>query len=117
MENTMNSICRFIPAKTVNEGLETVYFVYETEFHKLKQPFQHATFFLQLVTRGNAQLVLDGHTYHLRRGTLVMIPPAAKYIVEGDADFAYICCQKVFEYCMTERACTACDKKGFTFEY
>ena len=86
----MNSICRFIPAKAVNEGLETVYFVYETEFPKLKQPFQHATFFLQLVTRGNAQLHLDGHTYHLRRGALLMIPPNVKYTVEGDGDFAYM---------------------------
>lgn len=86
----MNSICRFIPAKNKNEGLETVYFVYETEFHKLKQPFHHATFFLQLVTRGNAQVHLDGHTYHLRRGALILFPPSVKYTVEGDEDFAYM---------------------------
>ena len=89
-KDTMNSICRFIPAKAENEGLETVYFVYETEFQKLKQPFQHATFFLQLVTRGSAHLSLDGHTCHLRRGALVLIPPSVKYTVEGDADFAYM---------------------------
>ena len=86
----MNSICRFIPAKAKNERLETVYFVYETEFHKLKQPFHHATFFLQLVTRGNAQMQLDGHTIHLRRGALVMVPPSVKYTVEADAEFAYM---------------------------
>ena len=86
----MNSICRFIPAKSRTEGLETVYFVYETEFPKLKQPFHHATFFLQLVTRGNAQVHLEGHTYHLRRGTLMMVPPSLKYTVEGDSEFAYM---------------------------
>ena len=86
----MNSICRFIPAKAKNEGLEMVYFVYETEFQKLKQPFQHATFFLQLVTRGNAEMHLEGHTFHLRRGALVLIPPTVKYTVEGDKEFAYM---------------------------
>ncbi len=86
----MNSICRFIPAKAQNEDLETVYFVYETEFHKLKQPFQHATFFLQLVTRGNAQMHLEGHTFHLRRGALVIVPPTVKYTVESEDDFAYM---------------------------
>lgn len=86
----MNSICRFIPAKVKNEGLETVYYVYETEFHKLKQPFRHATFFLQLVTRGNAQMHIDGRTLYLRRGALVMVPPAINYTVEGDEDFAYM---------------------------
>lgn len=86
----MNSICRFIPTKAKNERLETVYFVYETEFHKLKQPFRHATFLLQLVTRGGAQMHIDGRTLCLRRGTLVMVPPSVDYTVEGEEDFAYM---------------------------
>lgn len=86
----MNSICRFIPATTEAKGLETVYFVYETEFAKLKQPFRHATYSLKLVTRGNAQLHLDGHSYPLRRGALTLIPPSVKYTVDGDGDYAYM---------------------------
>lgn len=86
----MNSICRFIPAKTEDRSLETVYFVYETEFSKLKQPFRHATYSLKLVTRGNAQLHLDGHSYPLRRGALTLIPPSVKYTVDGDEDYAYM---------------------------
>ena len=86
----MNSICRFIPAKAKSEGLETVYFVYETEFPKLKQPFQHATFYLQLVTRGNAQLHIDDRTFHLHRGALFLLPPGIKYTVEGDEEYTYM---------------------------
>lgn len=33
---------------------------------------------------------LEGHTFHLRRGALVLIPPTVKYTVEGDKDFAYM---------------------------
>lgn len=86
----MNSICRFIPAKAKGEGLETVYFVYETEFHKLKQPFLHATFYLQLVTRGNAQLHIGDRTYHLHRGVLLLLPPSLEYTMEGDAEYTYM---------------------------
>ncbi len=86
----MNSICRFIPAKTENRGLETVYFVYETEFLKLKQPFHHATYSLKLITRGNAQMHIEGHTYSLRRGALALVPPSVKYTIDGDEEFAYM---------------------------
>lgn len=85
-----NSICRFVPAQSAKCSLETVYFVYETEFHKLKQPFYHATFRVGLVTRGTARLRLEENIFSLKKGDLYFVPPSLKYTMDGDGDFAYM---------------------------
>ena len=86
----MSSICRFIPSKPKSEGLETVYFVYETELHKLRQPFCHSTYYMYLAVRGNGQLHLGGKTFPLRRGALFIISPHVRFTIDGDPDFTYM---------------------------
>ena len=86
----MSSICRFIPSKPKSEGLETVYFVYETELHKLRQPFSHSTFYMYLVVNGEGQMHIGGKSYPLRRGALFITPPHVRHAFEGDADFTYM---------------------------
>ena len=50
----MNSICQLVPDKETQKRLEAVYFVYETEFQKLEQPFRSFYYTLHLVTHGSA---------------------------------------------------------------
>ena len=47
----MSSICKFLPMKACRDSIQPIYFVYEAEFHKLKQPFIHASYYLYLITR------------------------------------------------------------------
>ena len=86
----MSSICRFIPAKPKSEGLETVYFVYETELPKLRQPFSHATFYMYLIVRGEGQMHIGGRSYPLRRGALFITPPHVRHSFEGGEDLTYM---------------------------
>ena len=86
----MSSICRFIPAKPKSEGLETIYFVYETELHKLARPFAHGAYYMHLVVHGTGQLLVDGRTIPLRRGALFITPPHVRYSLEGSDDFTYL---------------------------
>ena len=61
----MGSICRFLPMKEYRDSIQPVYFVYETEFHKLKQPFINAIYYVYLITKGNGVLHLLGNDYPL----------------------------------------------------
>ena len=86
----MGSICRFLPMKEYRDSIQPVYFVYETEFHKLKQPFINAIHYVYLITKGNGVLHLLGNDYPLEVGTLCAIFPGYSYTMEGNEDFAYM---------------------------
>ena len=86
----MNSICRFIPVKQNNDTLKVVHFVYEAEFHKIKQPFLNPIYYLHLVTRGEGVLYLQNKTYNLRVGTLFFGLPGVSYEIKGSEDFSYM---------------------------
>ena len=66
----MDSICRFLPLKSVSGNIKMVHFVYETEFLLMKQPFIEPIYYLHLVTSGNAVLKFSGKQYPLKEGTL-----------------------------------------------
>jgi len=86
----MGSICRFLPIKEARDGIQPVYFVYETEFHKLKQPFVSAVYYIFLVTKGCGVLHLFGKSYPLQTGTLFCAYPGVCYTMDGSEDFTYM---------------------------
>ena len=85
----MDSICRFMPPKRSGWDLKTVHFVYEAEFLSLKQPFIRPTYYLHLVTSGEAVLKIATHTYKIDTGTVFFFFPGVPYEIEGDGDFRY----------------------------
>ncbi len=85
----MDSICRFLPPKSVSGNIKTVHFVYETEFLSMKQPFIRSIYYLHLVTSGNAVLKYSGHEYPLKEGTLFFFFSGVPYEIDGDENFRY----------------------------
>ncbi len=85
----MDSICRFLPPKSVFGNIKTVHFVYETEFLLMKQPFLRPIYYLHLVTSGEAILKFSGNEYPLKEGTLFFFFSGVPYEIEGDETFRY----------------------------
>ena len=54
-----DSICNFVPSRGYG-GIRTVHFVYETDFHTLKQPFMYSIYYAFLVTSGKARVRFGG---------------------------------------------------------
>ena len=86
----MDSICQFVSEGMQREGVYTVFFVYEAEFARLKQPFLLSYHSLHLVTRGTATLHVGGREYPLSVGTLFLTYPGVRHTVTGSEDFAYM---------------------------
>ena len=85
-----NSICNFMPAKKNAGNIKTVHFVYEADFHTLKQPFLRPIYYVNLVTSGSGTMKIYNHTYQLTRGTLFFLFPAVPCSIEADGDFKYL---------------------------
>ncbi|MBQ8311284.1 MAG: helix-turn-helix transcriptional regulator [Clostridia bacterium] len=85
-----NSICNFIPAKNHTGNLKTVHFVYESDFHTLKQPFLRPIYYVHLVTGGTATLRIYDKEYPLAQGTLFFTFPAVPFTIAGSEDFKYL---------------------------
>lgn len=86
----MDSICRFLPLKSVSGNIKMVHFVYETEFLLMKQPFIEPIYYLHLVTSGNAVLKFSGKQYPLKEGTLFFFFSGVPYEIDGDENFRYV---------------------------
>ncbi len=84
-----DSICNFIPIQNNTGALRVVYFVYETEFTTLKQPFLQPVYTLHLVTQGNAVLKRYDQSFELHKGSLFLFSPGVPYEIEGGEDFQY----------------------------
>ena len=84
-----DSICNFVPERG-NGGIRTVHFVYETDFHTLKQPFLRPIYYVNLVTSGSGTMKIYNRTYPLTRGTLFFLFPAVPCTIEADGDFKYL---------------------------
>ena len=84
----MGGVCNFIPAKK-NDDLKVVYFVYETDFKKLNQPFMYSTYYIFLVVRGEGRLKLLNKEYPLFEGTLYFGFPGVPFEIEGGDNFTY----------------------------
>ena len=85
-----NSICNFIPAKNHTGTLKTVHFVYEADFHTLRQPFLRPIYYVHLVTGGTATLKIYDKEYPLQQGTLFFSFPAVPFTIDGSEDFKYL---------------------------
>lgn len=83
------SICRFMPPKENDENVKAINFVFETEFHKLKQPFFAHINILHLVTRGTGMLRIGGSSFSLTRGSVFLALAGIFYEIEGSDDFEY----------------------------
>ncbi len=84
-----NSICNFMPSKSYTGGVKPIHFVYETDFHSLRQPFFHACFSVFLVTKGCATLHY-ANDFPLRTGDLFFAFPSCRYTLEASNDFEYM---------------------------
>ena len=65
-----DSICIFMPSKSYSFDIKPVHFVYETEFHKLRQPFFSEVYYMHLITKGSAILKISEDSYPLTRGDI-----------------------------------------------
>ncbi len=86
----MNSICKFIPVKKDSGDLKTIYFVYETELKKLKQPFLQPIYYIHIATRGNAIYRVEEREYPIKKGDLFFAIPGVQYSLDASEDFAYM---------------------------
>lgn len=84
------SICRFMPAKNHAGTVKTVHFVYESDFHTLRQPFLRTVYYVYLVTGGCATMRIYDRSYRLERGTLFFSFPALPFEIDGSEDFKYL---------------------------
>lgn len=78
-----------MPSKEYSGTIETVNFVFETEFKKLKQPFFKPIYLLHLVTRGEGKLIVDLNEYNLKKGSVYVTYPGSFYSIEAGDDFQY----------------------------
>lgn len=84
------SICRFIPVKRHDEGINTLNFVYETEFTKIKKPFLRSAYMLHVVTSGTAVLKMGEREFPLKKGDVFLAFAAVPYEIIRDEDLCYM---------------------------
>ena len=84
------SICRFIPNKRYDNDLKIIHFVYETEHHKLKQPFLRPFYYLYLVTEGDGTLKSTGGEYAISVGDIILTVPGSLYTIDGSDNLRYL---------------------------
>ena len=84
------SICRFIPVKRHDEGINTLNFVYETEFSKIKKPFLRSAYILHIVTSGTAVLKMGEREFPLKKGDVFFAFAAVPYEIVSDEDLRYM---------------------------
>ncbi len=95
-----NSICNFLPSNVYNGGIKPIHFVYETDFHSLRQPFFYATFSVFLVTKGTGTLHYE-QDYPLTAGDLFFAFPSCRYTLDASEDFEYLYISFLGEGCHT----------------
>lgn len=103
-----DSICNFVPSRGYG-GIRTVHFVYETDFHTLKQPFMYSIYYAFLVTSGKARVRFGEDSFEVERGSLYLFFPAVFYEVEGSEDFRYM-----YVSFTGEGAGALCERLGLT---
>lgn len=79
-----------MPAKNYTGNLKIIHYVYETEFHTLRQPFIRPVYYMYLVTEGTGIMRMCEEEYSLKTGTLFFSFPGCPYEIEASEDFAYI---------------------------
>jgi len=86
----VRDICRFINHDDKCDAIDYIYFVYEAEIKKLKQPFFHSNYYLYLVSKGTGKLVTDEKEFDLKPGTLFLVAPWHFHEIKDTKDFTYL---------------------------
>jgi len=86
------NICKFVPTRSANEGINIVNFVYEREASFPKKFIVSSTYSVGLVTRGSGMLHTVSGEFPLQDGSLFVLFPAKPYFIEntGNLEYAYI---------------------------
>ena len=84
------SICAYLPAPKVADNINFINFVYETEFHKIKQPVFRSTYLMHIVTEGTAEYTFQYNTYSLKKGSIFFIFPGFAYDIKASQDFEFM---------------------------
>lgn len=86
----MEDICNFIPPRKHSNSINYYHFVYEAKIKGLRQPFLHSNYYVILVAKGGAELVINNTVESLRVGTLFFVFPGQKYTIKNYKDFSYM---------------------------
>ena len=86
----MKSICNFLPPKKGNANIEVYRFVYETEVHKLRQPFLYTNYMCAVAVSGQATLSVGCNSFALKAGTVFFAFPEVKFEIIGYDSFSYV---------------------------
>jgi|GEM_PF-1533707 len=84
------SICNFMPNMEQGYDVRPVHFVFETEFHKMRQPFFSSIYYMHLVTSGTATLKTNDKRFPLKRGDIYFSFSGCLYEIDGSEDFEYM---------------------------
>lgn len=86
------SICRFIPKNESRKDLQVIHFVYESEHHKIKQPFIRPFYYVYLITEGSATLRLLDRDFPVSAGDVFFTYPGTQFeiIADGELRYAYM---------------------------
>ena len=71
----MRDICTTVKQKAAINDIWFQFFVYEVELRKLRQPFFQSHYYLYLFACGEGEICMDGKTYPVCPGTLVLVHP------------------------------------------
>ncbi len=86
----MEDICNFIPPKKHNSDLEFLHFVYETNIKRLRQPFTHSNFYINIVFKGTAVLKFDNKKFQIKSGDIFFTFPNQKFTIDVDSKFTFL---------------------------
>lgn len=88
--NMEYNICRFLPNRKINESINIINLVFETECSKKAELRSIATYRLHYITEGKGVLNTKNRSYNIKAGDLVIIPPALFFSIENKDDIKYI---------------------------
>jgi len=86
----MEDICNFIPPQKIKSDLDFLHFVYETKIKKLRQPFTHSNFYINIVFKGTAVFKFDDKKFDIKTGDLFFTFPEQKFTIEADNKFTFL---------------------------
>ncbi len=73
-----------------SESISVGNFIYETEFHKLKQPLFTKEYKIFLVTNGSGSLLLNGKSFPLFESCVFFVYAGTTFELSGTSDFEYM---------------------------
>lgn len=86
----MEDICNFIPPKNYGSDLQFIHFVYETNIKRLKQPFVRPNFYINIVFKGTATLIIGDKKFQLCSGDVFFTFPDREFFIDADDKYTYL---------------------------